>query len=430
MFRNILVSLMLLLGSAQCLAMETKKQAQEQVESKKRFVHPTEEDQPAKKQKIDVSAESKRVIVVKADKEQQLFVAIIENADLEEVKALIKAGVNVNAKMSSGDTPLMVALNGGEEAIALELLKAGANKDMAGEGGITPLMLAVTKGLRKVARPLVFQDRRNKKEHALLRINPQDKDGNTALMRAVKNRDWKMAALLLNAGADVSLKNKPVALTPAGAGKPEKPGRPVQDVFDIAQQVKFKEFPALMERYERAHAFMDALRHKKKQEARALFEQGIDVYAEDYIGSPLTWAAGEGLLDLIDPLVAQGADLNFPVGLYGETPLTRAVFAENIDAVKLLLARGANINQSRSDGQTPLMIAVLQKNISLVEILLAAGADVTLKNKRGEMALNLVSNCDGKCVEIRRMLEEKAKQAVGSGSGSAGSVASMDLSEA
>ena len=64
----------------------------------------------------------------------------MDNGD--RVQALIKAGVDVNAIYSDGETPLLLAINvavsNGTSDIVLALLDAGANMDIKDKNGVTP----------------------------------------------------------------------------------------------------------------------------------------------------------------------------------------------------------------------------------------------------------------------------------------------------
>jgi ankyrin repeat protein len=62
----------------------------------------------------------------------------------------------------------------------------------------------------------------------------------------------------------------------------------------------------------------------------------------------------------------------------GETALILAAMFNKIEEAKLLLSKGADINQSDDYGDTPLKIAVQRGHGRFVSMLLRAGADVNL----------------------------------------------------
>ncbi len=68
------------------------------------------------------------------------------------------------------------------------------------------------------------------------------------------------------------------------------------------------------------------------------------------------------------------------------SPLFHAIRAENKYALKLLLEKGANINQRDSSGMTPLMLAARIGHRGTVRVLLREYANVTLKTKNGMRA--------------------------------------------
>jgi ankyrin repeat protein len=62
---------------------------------------------------------------------------------VETIKALIAAGVDINAANDAGDTALHVAVTGrGSDVILKELLALGANPNTANKRGQTPLAAA------------------------------------------------------------------------------------------------------------------------------------------------------------------------------------------------------------------------------------------------------------------------------------------------
>ena len=83
--------------------------------------------------------------------------------------------------------------------------------------------------------------------------------------------------------------------------------------------------------------------------------------------------------DAVRALLAKGANPNTP-NADGSTVLLRAVEKENVAIVQLLLQKGAKVNAVATDGEmkgsSPLVIAALGNSVGLVEVLLQAGADV------------------------------------------------------
>lgn len=72
---------------------------------------------------------------------------------------------------------------------------------------------------------------------------------------------------------------------------------------------------------------------------------------------------------------------------YGRTRLMRAGARGDLQAVKDLLARGADVDASNGDGYTALMYTADYGNSEIVEYLLDQGADVDAKDKNGLTAL-------------------------------------------
>lgn len=128
-------------------------------------------------------------------------------------------------------------------------------------------------------------------------------------------------------------------------------------------------------------------------------------------------------------LLAAGADPNAK-SLHGFTPLQAAVdeleaLSESepggpIEAVVLLLRHGADVNgwdQSRTS--TPLLAAVMIKHIEAVRILLAAGADPNVRGNEGDSPLR--SCADNGLLEMARLLLHcGASKTIDEGGGSTG----------
>ena len=83
-------------------------------------------------------------------------------------------------------------------------------------------------------------------------------------------------------------------------------------------------------------------------------------------------------LDSVRAFIERITDMDI-INVYnrkGSNPLLVAVKAERINVVKLLIEKGAEVNNSHEhSGASPLMIAVKKENEELVKVLLEAGAD-------------------------------------------------------
>jgi 26S proteasome non-ATPase regulatory subunit 10 len=82
---------------------------------------------------------------------------------------------------------------------------------------------------------------------------------------------------------------------------------------------------------------------------------GTDVDAKDMNGeTPLNWATYNGHKEIVELLIAAGADMNVKDHVWGYTPLHRAAFSGHKEIAELLIANGADVNATDKYGETPL----------------------------------------------------------------------------
>ncbi len=113
----------------------------------------------------------------------------------------------------------------------------------------------------------------------------------------------------------------------------------------------------------------------------------IDVNARGLDGATaLIIAASTGQLDAIRMLLAIGANAD-AVDDQGQSALTHAVNFGRTDIVETLLAAGAKLDAPDHQGMTALFHAAFHANAPLVELLLKSGADVNAKDLTGMTAL-------------------------------------------
>ena len=99
-------------------------------------------------------------------------------------------------------------------------------------------------------------------------------------------------------------------------------------------------------------------------------------------------AVVNGDVDQVKLLISKGADVNMQNRM-GWTPLHTAIQNRRQAIVELLTTKGADVNAKDKRGQTPLYVAVNLGQKEVVELLIAKGADVNVMGSRGDNALSL-----------------------------------------
>jgi ankyrin repeat protein len=103
--------------------------------------------------------------------------------------------------------------------------------------------------------------------------------------------------------------------------------------------------------------------------------------------TPMHFAAQEGHRDIVELLLAKGADVNTRNG-GGNTPLHWAAKYGHKDVAELLLAKGADINARNADGIAPLHYAAMKGSKAVAELLLSMDANVNARDKGGGTPLH------------------------------------------
>ena len=93
---------------------------------------------------------------------------------------------------------------------------------------------------------------------------------------------------------------------------------------------------------------------------------------DKYEWTGLSWAAAEGQNEIVDLLIAKGADVNAK-GELG-TPLDCAIVCGHKEIAELLIAEGADVNVKIWDGSTPLDFAIEEDETQIADLLRKHGA--------------------------------------------------------
>jgi len=129
-----------------------------------------------------------------------LEVAVLKR-QTETVRRLLKRGANPNVVGPYRKTPLQHTAERGTGPIAELLIKAGANMNVLGKYRAPPLIDAIHTSQTDVAEALI-------RGGANLNMTEPKRSGGTALHAAIQKRNTRIARLLLEAGADTSLRDR------------------------------------------------------------------------------------------------------------------------------------------------------------------------------------------------------------------------------
>ena len=237
-----------------------------------------------------------------------------------------------------------------------------------------PLIDAVRSGDVAAVRALLEQE---------VQVDAPLGDGSTALHWAVHEQRLTLVDLLLEAGADLAVANRhgaTVVWLAAENGDAAVLQRLLEAGADPNTSMPGGET-----------VLMTAARGGHLDAVRRLLARGADPNAREELRgqTALMWAAARNNAPVVHLLAEVGADIHArtdnPSPVRGRTfasapptgftPLLFAVRGGHLDAARVLLDAGANVNDAVSDGQSALVIAAANANWEMAAYLLDRGAD-------------------------------------------------------
>ena len=326
--------------------------------------------------------------------------------NLEAVKLLLDHGADVNATESyRGQTALMWAAAERHTAIVKMLLDHGADWKIRSHdrptklpklsaassvspmsrGGLTAFLFTAREGDLDTAKVMLDAD---------VDINQVDVDGSNALIYSLMNKHYTFAKFLLDRGANpnlVDVKGR-TALYAAVDIRNEDwsalPSRKENDPLPSIEIVK-----ALL-----AHGANPNSALTQNLPGRSGMDTGDTTL--DAGTTPFMRAARSGDYAVMKLLLEKGADpklvtkdgstaLMFAAGVGYRDKNTRGSEADALEAVKLCLAQGMDINQANSKGEAPLHGAALRGADTIVQYLVEHGARLDAKTGRGFTPLDV-----------------------------------------
>ncbi len=273
---------------------------------------------------------------------------VVARGKMRQIGELLRMRTDTEIRTSTrGRTALHIAADTGNHDVVLMLLRARAHIEAWDKEGRTPLHLAAAAGHRYAVEALV-KKRAN--------VHAQDKKGRTPLHLAVQTDASKLhTPVLPNAVMEWLIDRR------ADVNAKDDEGR--TPLHLAAQANKIKSVRYLLE-----NPRSKANRNAKDNAGRTALEVAV------YAGS--TFVAGK----LIEEYKTDASFIH-KTGKDKMTPLHHAA-KDNAKAVKTLLELGAKIDVRDARGYMPLHIAALNNNAEAVRVLIAKGANVYAQNRK------------------------------------------------
>jgi ankyrin repeat protein len=307
-----------------------------------------------------------------SENDETVLMTAARAGNVDAVRILLDRGADVNAKETyKGQTALMWAASESHPEVVKLLMTHGADwKVRSIDRETKPPRLSAASSISPIARggftALLFSAREGDIESAKAMldggadINYGDIDNTTALVVGIMNKQFSFAKFLLDRGADVNV---------VDAG-----GRTaLYAIVDIRNE----DWSTLPNR--KAEDSLPSLEILKQ-----ILSRNPNVDAA--LTRPLPGRSG---MDSGDTSLGTGS-----------TPLMRAARSGDAAAMRLLLAKGANAKLATRDGNTALLFAAgvgyRDKNtrgseaeaVEAVKVAMDAGLDLNAENTRGETALD------------------------------------------
>lgn len=364
------------------------------------------EGEQQRKQKSDVEMQMESKLIVAA-----------RHGNLEQVKSLVEAGVQVDCVDHSGSTPLALACGSGYLNVAQYLVDHGASVNHQDKTQNSVFSWAASKGHQQCAW-LVYSrgadpnsvdvKHRSALHYCVFKNNP-------AMVRFLVGLD-QINLNLVNSFGETPLdlcKSIPDSrevesiLRAAGA----KAGSSIvkKDVVDAAEGGFI--LAARLGRVDFVHKALQ----KNKNLAKSIDRSGK---------SALSWAAGNGFAKICTELLEAGADVN-SVDRTNSSCLSWAAFNGHLETVQLLYNHGANVNLCDAKRNTVLHYAARVGGKVLEFLLTIDELDKTVANIFGELPIDLAKDSASKQMIRDAMARSNAQAAAAAAAAAADSRAGV-----
>jgi ankyrin repeat protein len=275
------------------------------------------------------------------------------NGDVAAVRALVEQKADVNAPGPDGTAPLYWAIQSDDLATAQLLIHAGADVKTPNRYGITPVQISVANGNVAMIRALL---------DAGADPNTLDPASQPVLITAVRSGELEAVRVLLDRGAKVDMTEAAYGQTALMFAVRESSPAIVDLLLKKGASIKART------RTGATPAFRIANPPGGGSHGVGIVRSGLPERGnrQPIPGSmtPLLYAARDGKLDAVKLLLAAGADVN-EVEANDITVLLMAIGNNRMDVARFLIQNGADINRADWYGRTPLWQAVEVRNMDL-----------------------------------------------------------------
>jgi len=136
---------------------------------------------------------------------------------------------------------------------------------------------------------------------------------------------------------------------------------------------------------------MEAAEGGSVEVVKFLMEKGADPNEKGtHGGTPLHEAARKGHIEVVKLLLDAGASASAKEEYTGAVPLMRAVDAENLECVKVILENAKDTIDIRDSyhKRSALLMAIKDNKIEIAHYLIRSGASLSVSDKKGQTALH------------------------------------------
>ncbi len=355
---------------------------------------------------------------------EEELVKQVEKSNYKLIDYILKLGADVNKVKIGGKSVLVLAKEVGDEKIIAKLLEYGAkeerlsNKQRDNLGHELYLKIDNDGDIKEI-EALIFaganleyiEDRKQGKNILMLAsekgridvverilayvkdVDDWDMNGNTALVYACQNENWDVVEELIKIGADVNIIGNSGQTVISYIKDEER----LKKMIDMGMDVNIKDEHGNT-------ALIMAIKNKDIELAKYLIEKGADVkLCNDDGRSAICVAIENELNDFAFEMIEQSGGVENDIT--NKSFLHTAVEFGNIEFVKKLLDKGADINKKDAYGENALMCAIRGGAIEIAEFLIERGINVNDVNLENVDALQLALRQNKSTAFVKMLLD-------------------------